>query len=83
MFVPARHVGFDNGGLVLRPQGQIDGDLDTGQEPRLEVRFDPSAADAKIGEAAFSHRKPMGYYSDRKINLNALAPPMFHGTTMS
>ena len=48
VFVSARHVGLDDGRLVLRPQRQIDGDLDAGQEPRLEVRFDPRAAHAKI-----------------------------------
>ena len=78
VFVPARHVRLDNGGLVLRPQRQIDGDLDAGQDPRLEVRFDPRSAHAEIREPAFPHREPMGHYPDREINLHALAPPMFH-----
>src|SRR5260370_22165044 len=56
----------------------MDGDLDGGQNPRLEVRFDQRTADAEIRKPAFPDREPMGHYSDREINLHALAPPMFH-----
>ena len=78
VFMPARHEGLHNRGVVLRPQRQIDGDMDAGQYPRLETRLDQRAADAEISEPAVPHRESMGEYSDRKINLHTLAPSMFH-----
>lgn len=83
VFVPARHVGLDDRGVVLRPQRQIDGDLDAGQDARLEIRFYQRAADTEIREPALPHRESMSDYPDRKIDLNALAPSMLHEMIMS
>jgi transcriptional regulator len=78
VFVPARHVRVDDGRVVLRPQRQIDDDLDAGQHPRLEVSLDPRTADAEIGDTAFPDRESMSYHSHGEINRYPLAPTMFH-----
>ena len=57
--------------------------MDAGQQPRLELGLHQRTADTEVGKPALPHREPMRDYSDRKINLHALAPSMFHQTIIS
>src|SRR5258707_7337896 len=45
---------------------------------RLKLRLDQCTADTEVSKPAIPHREPMRDHPDRKINLYALAPSMFH-----
>src|SRR6202790_4193098 len=68
---------------MLRPERQNNGNPDARRHPRLELCGDEGAADTQISEPAVSYQESTSRYSDRKINLDALAPTMFHRPMVS
>src|ERR1700676_1087347 len=68
---------------MLRPERQNNGNPDARRHPRLELCGDEGAADTQISEPAVSYQESTSRYSNRKINLDALAPTMFHRPMVS
>src|ERR1700692_504459 len=68
---------------MLWPERQNNGNPDARRHPRLELCGDEGAADTQISEPAVSYQESASRHADRKINLDALAPTMFHQPMVS
>ena len=68
---------------MLWPERQNNGNPDARGHLRLELCGDEGTADTQISEPAVSYQESASRYPDRKINLDALAPTMFHQPMVS
>jgi hypothetical protein len=64
---------------MLRALRQFDRDLNSRQQPQVQISFDECAADAQVRKPAGPHGKRMPGYANRYVDANSFAPSMFHG----
>src|ERR1700688_491003 len=68
---------------MLRPERQNNGNPDARGHLRLELCGDEGTADTQASGPPASYKEAGSRYPDRKINLDALAPTMFHQPMVS